>query len=47
MTSQPETLLDLARRHVREGEARLAQQEALVARFERDQRADPGEIAPS
>jgi len=33
---RPETLLEMARRHVLEGEERLARQVALVARLERD-----------
>jgi hypothetical protein len=32
MTAQPETALQMARRHVREGEERLAQQEAVNCR---------------
>jgi hypothetical protein len=40
MSDRPETLLELARRHVREGEARLARQDATVA--ELDKMADLG-----
>ena len=36
MAPQPETLLQKARRHVREGEDRIARQEATVAEFERN-----------
>ena len=36
MSDRPETLSELARRHVREGEERLARQAAIVARLERD-----------
>jgi hypothetical protein len=33
---RPETVLEMARRHVLEGEERLARQIALVAKLERD-----------
>ena len=34
--AQPETLLQKARRHVREGEDRIERQEATVAKLEKD-----------
>lgn len=34
VTDQAETLKELARRHVREGEARLARQEAIVDKLD-------------
>ena len=36
MIDRPETVLEMARRHVREGEARLTRQIAIVAKLERD-----------
>ena len=36
MIDRPETVLEMARRHVREGEARLTRQIAIVAQLERD-----------
>ena len=36
MIDRPETTLEMARRHVREGEERLARQIAMVAKMERD-----------
>ena len=38
MTAQPETALQMARRHVREGEERLARQETTIANLERGNR---------
>ena len=45
MTAQTETLLQQARRHVREGEVRIARQEALVARSGTDGHADAATVA--
>jgi len=36
----PETVLEMARRHVREGEERLARQIAIVAKLERNSHTD-------
>ena len=36
MSGHPETLLDMARRHVREGGVRVARQEEIVAALDRD-----------
>ena len=36
LTEQPETLLEMARRHVAEGEARCAQQIEILAQAEAD-----------
>ena len=40
MIDRPETVLDMARRHVLEGEERLARQIALVAKLERDNQTE-------
>ena len=40
MIDRPETVLEMARRHVREGEERLARQVALVAKLERDKHTE-------
>jgi len=40
-----ETVLEIARRHVREGEERLARQIALVAKLERDNHTEPVALA--
>jgi hypothetical protein len=37
---RPETVLEMARRHVREGEERLARQIAIVAKLERNSHTD-------
>jgi hypothetical protein len=36
VSGHPETLLDMARRHVREGRARVVRQEEIVAALDRD-----------
>ena len=40
MIDRPETVLEMARRHVLEGEERLARQVALVAKLERASHTD-------
>jgi hypothetical protein len=42
---RPETVLEMARRHVREGEARLTRQIAIVAKLERDNHTEAA-LAP-
>jgi hypothetical protein len=42
---RPETVLEMAQRHVLEGEERLAQQIALVAKLERDNHTEPAALA--
>ena len=41
----PETLLETARRHVREGAERVTRQEAIVAGLERDNHPDAATFA--
>jgi len=41
----PETLLETARRHVREGGERVTRQEAMVAELERDNHPDAATLA--
>lgn len=40
LSVHPETVLKMARRHVREGEARLARQAAIVAELAKDHHAE-------
>ena len=40
MIDRPETVLEMARRHVLEGEERLVRQIALVAKLERDSHSE-------
>ena len=42
---RPETVLEMARRHVLEGEERLARQIALVAKLERDNLTEAAALA--
>jgi hypothetical protein len=44
-TGQPESLLETARRHSREGEERLAQQEATVAKFQKKAQPEAAALA--
>lgn len=45
MIDRPETVLEMARRHVLEGEERLARQIALVAKLERDNLTEAAALA--
>ena len=45
MIDRPETVLEMARRHVLEGEERLARQIAIVAKLERDNYTEAAALA--
>jgi hypothetical protein len=45
LIDRPETVLEMARRHVLEGDERLARQIAIVAKLERDKHTEVAALA--